>query len=346
MAKTADTQYKINDDYYAILGVDEFFTEKELKVAYRKLSIIFHPDKQPEHARKDAHYAFVRIGRAFDTLKDNTLRAIYDGERKNYFVTWFRRVRGRHVDYDQWKVNKVDTLRRIEIGRKYRQIDQQNQWKSEAQQKEEDRQREKKRRFEEHQQQQEQRRAEEQKRYREGKQRYQRNSSAQHEEADELEELMAEKTSMDIDFRRWEAKQKLEREREVSGREQQVRELRNNHEQAQIDLLARHRKELETLQKRNQKEFDNLKEKHDAQSEQQKLQRKLVRSEYELWMRQTESDIDNLRDGRQRQYDSQVRKRPTFTKTCFGYTKNGSPCKTCINIGRFCATHKDQQQEK
>jgi len=63
-------------DFYETLGVSRGADEKELKAAYRKLAMQFHPDRNPgDHA---AEIKFKEIGEAYDCLKDPQKRAAYD----------------------------------------------------------------------------------------------------------------------------------------------------------------------------------------------------------------------------------------------------------------------------
>ena len=63
-------------DYYETLGVGKSADEKELKSAFRKLAMQFHPDKNPGDA--NAEHRFKEIGEAYETLKDPQKRAAYD----------------------------------------------------------------------------------------------------------------------------------------------------------------------------------------------------------------------------------------------------------------------------
>ncbi len=63
-------------DYYETLGVTRSADEKELKSAFRKLAMQFHPDKNPGDA--GAEHKFKEIGEAYETLKDPQKRAAYD----------------------------------------------------------------------------------------------------------------------------------------------------------------------------------------------------------------------------------------------------------------------------
>jgi curved DNA-binding protein CbpA len=67
-----------DDDYYAILGVPYNADYKAIRKAYLKLSLQYHPDKNTNNHPEQAQAAFVRIGRAYQTLSDPTQRRIYD----------------------------------------------------------------------------------------------------------------------------------------------------------------------------------------------------------------------------------------------------------------------------
>jgi molecular chaperone DnaJ len=62
--------------YYETLGVSRTVTESELKTAYRKLAMQWHPDRNP--GDKDCEHKFKEINEAYDVLKDGDKRAAYD----------------------------------------------------------------------------------------------------------------------------------------------------------------------------------------------------------------------------------------------------------------------------
>ena len=63
-------------DYYATLGVERGASADELKKAYRKLAMQYHPDRNPGDAKAEAK--FKEINEAYDVLKDDQKRAAYD----------------------------------------------------------------------------------------------------------------------------------------------------------------------------------------------------------------------------------------------------------------------------
>jgi len=62
-------------DYYTILGVSENASQREIKQAYRKLAILYHPDKNPD---PQAEVRFKEIAVAYDVLGDEFKRKAYD----------------------------------------------------------------------------------------------------------------------------------------------------------------------------------------------------------------------------------------------------------------------------
>lgn len=63
-------------DYYEILGVGKNASDDEIKKAYRKLAVKYHPDKNP--GDKEAEAKFKEINEAHDVLADKQKRARYD----------------------------------------------------------------------------------------------------------------------------------------------------------------------------------------------------------------------------------------------------------------------------
>lgn len=64
-------------DYYQILGVDKSAGEAELKKAYKKLAMKYHPDKNPDN-KEAAEAKFKEVSEAFEVLSDSNKREIYD----------------------------------------------------------------------------------------------------------------------------------------------------------------------------------------------------------------------------------------------------------------------------
>ncbi|HEX8416008.1 MAG TPA: molecular chaperone DnaJ [Methylobacterium sp.] len=63
-------------DYYEILGVSKTATDGELKAGFRKLAMVYHPDKNP--GDKEAEIKFKELNEAYQCLSDGQKRAAYD----------------------------------------------------------------------------------------------------------------------------------------------------------------------------------------------------------------------------------------------------------------------------
>ena len=65
------------EDYYKLLGVKRSATKSEIRRAFKKLSLKYHPDKNKDNPEK-AKAKFIKIANAYEVLNDDKLRKIYD----------------------------------------------------------------------------------------------------------------------------------------------------------------------------------------------------------------------------------------------------------------------------
>jgi DnaJ family protein B protein 4 len=65
-------------DYYKILGVSKTADEDEMKKAYRKLALKWHPDRHKEADKETAEQKFKEVNEAYEVLSDKNKRQIYD----------------------------------------------------------------------------------------------------------------------------------------------------------------------------------------------------------------------------------------------------------------------------
>jgi len=68
-------------DYYELLGVGQDATNDDIKSAYRKQALVWHPDKNPDRA-EEAHEMFKALHEAYTVLSDSQERAWYDSHKE------------------------------------------------------------------------------------------------------------------------------------------------------------------------------------------------------------------------------------------------------------------------
>ncbi len=73
-------------DYYEVLGVNRNATNDELKKAYRKLALKYHPDKNP--GDKTAEQRFKEAANAYGVLSDLKKREMYDLRGSAGLMIW------------------------------------------------------------------------------------------------------------------------------------------------------------------------------------------------------------------------------------------------------------------
>ncbi|KAF3703676.1 DnaJ -like protein subfamily B member 6 [Channa argus] len=64
-------------EYYQILGVQKNATQEDIKKAYRKLALKWHPDKNPDN-KEEAERKFKELSEAYEVLSDEKKRSVYD----------------------------------------------------------------------------------------------------------------------------------------------------------------------------------------------------------------------------------------------------------------------------
>ncbi|KAL0217954.1 hypothetical protein RCL1_008802 [Eukaryota sp. TZLM3-RCL] len=72
-------------DYYEVLGVATTATEKEIKLAYRKLALLYHPDRN-YGAVEEAEAKFKELTSAYSVLSDPNERSFYDANRSSILL--------------------------------------------------------------------------------------------------------------------------------------------------------------------------------------------------------------------------------------------------------------------
>lgn len=77
---------EITMDYYKILGVSHNATNDEIKRAYKRLALKYHPDKNQETDSAKAEECFKQIGKAYEVLSDVKERENYDDKWDSPFI--------------------------------------------------------------------------------------------------------------------------------------------------------------------------------------------------------------------------------------------------------------------
>lgn len=111
-------------DYYKILGVQKTATAEEIKKAYRKMAVKYHPDKNPNN--KAAEEKFKEINEANEVLGDPEKRKKYDelGENWKYFQQGRQQGGGQKQDFDwsKWTNQRGDSYQHTS-GEKFHERD-------------------------------------------------------------------------------------------------------------------------------------------------------------------------------------------------------------------------------
>jgi len=95
-------------DYYQILGVEKKASTDEIKKAYRKLAMQYHPDRNPGDTQ--AEEKFKEINEAYQVLSDDDKRSHYDRLGSAY-SSWQRTGGRGGFDWDQWNYGQPGGMR-------------------------------------------------------------------------------------------------------------------------------------------------------------------------------------------------------------------------------------------
>lgn len=99
-------------DYYQVLGVSRSASTDEIRKAYRKLAMQYHPDRNPDD--KQAEERFKEINEAYQVLNDSQKRAHYDRVGSAY-SNWQQRGGQGGFDWGRWAGNAPGGTR-VEYG--------------------------------------------------------------------------------------------------------------------------------------------------------------------------------------------------------------------------------------
>uniref|UniRef100_A0A8C4KW07 J domain-containing protein n=1 Tax=Equus asinus asinus TaxID=83772 RepID=A0A8C4KW07_EQUAS len=64
-------------DYYEVLGVQRYASPEDIKKAYHKVALKWHPDKNPEN-KEEAERKFKEVAEAYEVLSNDKKRDTYD----------------------------------------------------------------------------------------------------------------------------------------------------------------------------------------------------------------------------------------------------------------------------
>ncbi len=100
-------------DYYKVLGVERNASQDEIKKAFRKLAMKYHPDKNP--GDKKAEEKFKEINEAHEVLSDPQKRSRYDQLGESY-SRWQQGGGTGNFNWDEWFTNNAGGGQRYDAG--------------------------------------------------------------------------------------------------------------------------------------------------------------------------------------------------------------------------------------
>lgn len=95
-------------NYYKILELKSTATKEEIKKAYRKLALEFHPDRNKS---PNAHDKFIEINESYLILYDDDAREKYDREFKSHFAKTSEQSQNKNEFSNETHTNQKETFR-------------------------------------------------------------------------------------------------------------------------------------------------------------------------------------------------------------------------------------------
>ena len=113
-----------NETLYELLGISESCTPSDIKQAYKKMALKYHPDVSPPDRMDEYTTRFIRVQEAYETLSDPEARYMYDCSMSKGLHMAFSGRRSTRFDpdsedkirwKDMWKVQINELTRRSKV---------------------------------------------------------------------------------------------------------------------------------------------------------------------------------------------------------------------------------------
>jgi DnaJ-class molecular chaperone len=96
------------EDYYQVVGVETTATQEEIKIAYRKLALQYHPDRNRDNPA--AADIMKKLNEAYAVLSDPAKRQYYDALRQQYGPSAYDRFRQNYSEQDIFRGSDVNQI--------------------------------------------------------------------------------------------------------------------------------------------------------------------------------------------------------------------------------------------